>query len=56
MGGQLRGREEKTLIQDEYNEGKELCKEIKKKNERERTFKSTCLRLQSLVGLDGMMA
>lgn len=44
-----KGRGEKTLIQDEYNEGKELCKEIKKKKaERERSFKSTCLRLRSL--------
>lgn len=32
-----RKEEEKTLIQDEYNEGKELCKEIKKeKKTRER--------------------
>jgi len=38
MGGQLRGREEKTLIQDEYNEGKELCKEIKKKKRERKNF------------------
>ncbi|KAL4108101.1 hypothetical protein QTP88_018354 [Uroleucon formosanum] len=46
-----KGKGEKTLIQDEYNEGKELCKEIKKKKnaERERSFKSTCLRLRSLA-------
>lgn len=48
IGGREREGEEKTLIQDEYNEGKELCKEIKKKAERERSFKSTCLRLRSL--------
>lgn len=31
VGGRGRG----TFIQDEYNEGKELCKEIKKERERE---------------------
>ena len=35
---EVRGEEEKTLIQDEYNEGKELCKEIKKKNRERKNF------------------
>jgi len=33
-----KGKGEKTLIQDEYNEGKELCKEIKKKSRERKKF------------------
>lgn len=56
MSGRERGEGEKTLIQDEYNEGKELCKEIKKKKLREKeVLKAHVFVYGRWLGLDGIV-